>query len=115
MYKIIALITFLICLNANSGNLIDNAEITAVSTSSDARSDNFFLRLSGGTGVCETQDWVVFPGISTVDNPTDIPNEAVWNRLYSTALMAFAAGKKIRVYSYSSSDCSKASFIEVYK
>ncbi|MGR6871042.1 DUF5992 family protein [Pseudomonas sp. HK3] len=119
MYRIVILIISLACLNANAGDLVNHAEIIAVSTSNDGRSDNFYLKLSGGVGDCaenNNKGWVIFPGVNTSENPTDIPNEASWNRLYSTALMAFAAGKLVRIYSYDNTgNCAKASFIEVYK
>ena len=106
MRKVLFGILLLIGFSANAGDIIVDAKISKVATSNDGWKDNFTLAFSSGAGICADQAYVIFPRESAI-------NQDAFNRLYSIALMAFAANKTVRVYAYQSSDCSKASFIEV--
>ena len=92
---------------AIAGNLIENAVITKIASSSNGVSDDFFIAFSTGTGVCAATKYVVFPRSLA-------PSDHAFNRMYSTALAAFTAKKRIRVFAYNSDECNKASFIEIF-
>ena len=72
----------------NAGDVINKAVISRIATSSDGWSDNFLLQFSEGTGICNNS--VTFRRDKAI-------NQEAFNRLYSTALMAFASGKKVRI------------------
>jgi len=92
---------------AVAGNLIENAVITKIASSSNGVSDDFFVAFSTGTGVCAATKYVVFPRSLA-------PSDHAFSRMYSTALAAFAAKKKVRVFAHNSDECNKASFIEIF-
>ena len=71
----------------------------------------FVVKVSGGTGACGNST-ITFPE-STLPDPNNPAYIRLYERAYSTALTAFAAGKRVDIYNYDGSDCDNASFIEV--
>ncbi len=92
-----------------AGNLAINTSIEAISSSSDGSSDNFYLKLTGGSGDCVSGSrFVVFP--------RDLaPSDDAFNRMYSLAMMAFATkSNKVRIFTSSTeTSCGRATFIEI--
>ena len=109
MYKVLGFILLLLSGFCSSGELVKNAEITRIGSSSDGTTDNFFITVSSNdNGPC-ANGHITFPR-------DQAPSDGFFNRLYSTALMAYAAGSKnIRVVNVGSSSCSGATYIEVAK
>lgn len=90
-----------------AGELIKDAVITKIGTSSDGVSDDFFIYVSAGTGICAESRAIIFPRALA-------PSEAAFNRMYSTALTAFSTKKRIRAVSMSSNSCTLGSYIDIY-
>jgi len=107
-YKSLSILLLLASSNCFSGELIKDAEITRIGTSSDGVSDNFFITLSGGVGSCAGMN-IVFPR-------SKAPSAEFFNRLYSTALFAYSTGaKKVRVYNPTDNNCKMATYIDIIK
>ncbi|MET1256395.1 DUF5992 family protein [Aliikangiella maris] len=107
-YKILSLLLLLASGNCFSGELVKNAEITRVGTSSDGVTDNIFITVSGGSGPCANMNIIFLR--------ENAPSAEFFNRLYSTALFAFSTGsKKVRVYNPTSDSCTTATYIDLMK
>lgn len=92
---------------ASAGDLVKGAEITMIGNTTNG-GDDFFIKVSGGTGPCVGQN-LVFP----VDAAASKEQHA---RAYSLALTAFTTGsKKIRAYNFNGGSCRSASYIEMSK
>jgi len=104
---ILFLLVFIIPTLSSAGTVATGATISSIGTATDGWSDNFYLRLSGGEGVCSNQT-VIFKRERAI-------NQDAFNRLYSMALTAFASSKIVKIYSYGNDNCSEVTFIEAYK
>ena len=86
--------------------VVTDAKIDKISNTS-GNTDEFAIWVSGGTGNCK-DTLIKFRLV-------DSGSEGVFNKAYSTALAAFAAGYRIRVHNYHNTSCENASYIEIYK
>ena len=105
MKYILATIFFVTAAATCAGELVKNAEVVLVGNTANG-GDDFFITISGGTGVCSN---ITFPVSVAVSKEAHA-------RAYSLALIAFTTGsKKVRVYNFSSDSCTTASYIEIAK
>lgn len=102
------LIFILLCIAgaAQSADLVVNAQIVRIASSSNGVSDDFFVEVSGGSGPCANGS-IVFPRSLA-------PTEAFFSRMFAIALTAYATeNQNVRVYAPSSNVCSAAKFIQI--
>ncbi|MET1257574.1 DUF5992 family protein [Aliikangiella maris] len=108
IYKSLGILLLLTSGNCFSGELVKDAEITRIGNSSDGKTDNFFITVSGGSGPCTNQH-IIFPR-------SKAPSAEFFNRLYSTALLAYSTGsKKVRIYNPTDDNCREATYIDLIK
>lgn len=89
-----------------AGELIKDAEIHKISSSNDGKSDNFWVYVTAGDGICNNKA-IVFPRELS-------PTAEFHNRMFSLAITAFTTkNQKVKIYAIDSDDCKKASFIEL--
>ena len=88
-----------------SGELVRGATITEIASSS-SNQDVFYLKLSGGTGLCSGQ-YIIFPASKSQSKES-------YNQAFSIALTAAASGKKIRAHNYEDDSCRGANFIGMF-
>ena len=93
-----------ISLNAAAGEIAKDAIITKLGNSSDGSAD-FYIRITGGTGVC-ANSLIKFPESKQA-------SEASNNQAFSLALTAMTTGKKIRLANFQDNNCHGANFIEM--
>lgn len=107
MIRLMALIAVLLVpAYASAGNLVYDAKIVRLASSSDGITDDFFIEVSGGGGPCANTG-IVFPRVLS-------PSDGYFNRMFAIALAAYTTGSvRVRVYTPSGSDCGTARFIEI--
>lgn len=91
---------------AEAGELISGATILSVASASNNQ-EQFTITILGGTGPCAGQN-ITFP-VSTS------PSEMTWSTVFALAGSALKNGHTIKVYNYVNDDCSKATFLQVFK
>lgn len=90
-----------------AGELVTEAEIVRIGSSSNGVNDDFFITVSGGTGSCVNTNIVFYR--------SNAPSDAFFNRLYSTALLAYSTGsKRVRIHGITAS-CTSATYIDLRK
>ena len=87
-----------------AGELILDATLVEVANAYGGAS--FAIKPTGGTGICAGVPWIVFPEAKAKSSVTH-------KRAIATALLAFSAGKKVRIHNYESDSCLEANFISV--
>ena len=92
----------IVCL---AGELIRNATVLEVANSYGGGAD-FAIKVTGGTGVCATNEWIVFPESKAVSANS-------YKQAIATALLAFSAKKKVRIENFEDNNCFAANFISV--
>ncbi|MCJ8274163.1 MAG: DUF5992 family protein [Psychrosphaera sp.] len=92
---------------ANAGELINSATVTSVANVA-SNIDQFVIYFSGGTGVCTTQDYIIFPADAAI-------SKEAHNRAYSLVLTALTTGMKVKIHNYESNACDRATFVQVSK
>lgn len=103
---ILLLVALLAPAYALAGNLVYDAKIVRLASSSDGISDDFFIEVSGGGGPCANTG-IVFPRSLS-------PSDGYFNRMFAIALTAYTTGSvRVRVYTPSGDDCETARFIEI--
>lgn len=108
IFKTVGILLVLVSSQCFSAELIKNATIVEIGTSSNGVTDNFYILTSGGTGPCLNKS-ILFKRESA-------PSAEFFNRLYSTALMAYSTNaKRVRVYNPGVDNCSAATYIQVTK
>ncbi len=106
--KTVGLLLLLVSSNSFAGELVKNAEIDSIGSSSDGLTDNFYIRIKGGEGVCANSN-IFFKRTATM-------SPEFFNRLYSTALAAYTTNaKNVRVYNPANDQCNTATFIQMTK
>ena len=91
---------------AQGADLVVNAQIVRIASSSNGYADDFFVEISGGSGPCADGS-IIFPRSAA-------PTEAFFSRMFAIALTAYATEHtNVRVYSPSSNVCSAAKFIQI--
>ena len=91
---------------AFASDLVVDAKISRLASSSDGQTDNFYLEISGGVGPCANTGVVFYR--------SDAPSEGFFNRMFAIAMLAYSTGStKVRVYTPSGTSCHSATFIEV--
>jgi len=91
---------------ANATYLVENGKVTAV-TNTTGNDEQFAIRISGGTGLCNTGVWVVFKLVNA-------GSEKIYDRAYAAALTALLAGSVVNIYDYHDTDnCSHAESIQI--
>jgi hypothetical protein len=90
-----------------SGELVRNTTILEV-TNTFNNGPDFAIRIEGGTGVCSTTSWLIFP--ESKKQSADSYKQA-----FSIALAALTTGHKVRVHNFSNNLCSEANFISITK
>lgn len=91
---------------ANADYLASNARITMVSNT-QSNQERFFIRVTGGTGVCTGGATIVF-------KLANAGSEKIYDRAYAAALLAFSLGSLVNVYDYhDTSSCDHAESIQV--
>lgn len=88
-----------------AGQLIMNAVILEVANASNNGPD-FALKLEGGTGVCSTSTWIIFP-----ENKKQ--SDDSYKQAFSIALTALTTGNKVRIHNFEDDSCSGANFISI--
>lgn len=107
MFKYILMILVFICVPSLAGELVKDTQIIRIGTSSNGVSDDFFITTSGGVGVCANKH-IIFKF-------SNAPSDGFFNRLYSTALVAYSAGEKnVRVVGLDDA-CTSGSYIDLIK
>lgn len=108
MFKFLYLAFSIVLLSSNSyaDYVVTDAKIDKISNTS-GNADEFAIWVSGGSGQCN--DTLIKFRLA------DSGSAGVFNKAYSTALAAFAAGYRIRVHNYHNNLCLNASYIEIYK
>jgi hypothetical protein len=108
IFKTVGILLLLVSSSCFSGELVKNSTIIDIGSSSDGLTDNFYIRTSGGVGPCA--------GSSIVFKRTAAMSAEFFNRLYSTALMAYTTNaKKVRIYNPADDSCRAATYIQVTK
>ena len=91
---------------ANANYLVENGTVTAV-TNTTGNDEQFAIRITGGTGTCNTGVWIVFKLVNA-------GTEKIYDRAYAAALTALALGRAVNVYDYHDTDsCSHAESIQI--
>lgn len=91
---------------SQTATLAANAEITRIANTGSGSGDDFYVFVSGGTGVCQNRG-IVFPRELA-------PSESFHNRAFSVALSAFATkNSKVLITGFDGEDCLKAKMIEI--
>ena len=107
MKKYFLLMSFFISANLFAGTyILTGAEITKISSTS-GNLDEFVIWTKGGDGPCKSNA-IKFTLV-------DSGSPAVFDKAYSMALTAFAAGFKVNVHNYHNSSCTRASYIDISK
>jgi len=102
----LAAILLLIPPSTYAENLVTNAKITRLASSSNGTSDDFFIEVEGGSGPC-ANGTIIFPRSLS-------PSDGFFNRMFAIALTAYTTQSvKVRAFTPVGSDCSTASFIEI--
>ena len=86
--------------------VVTDAKIEKMANTS-GNSDEFAIWVTGGHGNCK--DSLIKFRLADSSSP------GVFDKAYSTALAAFAAGYRIRVHNYHNTSCDNASYIKIYK
>ncbi len=110
MKKVAFIISILFSANSLGApiTLAANAEITRVANTGSGSGDDFYVYVSGGTGICQNRG-IVFP-------KSLAPSENFHNRAFSIALSAYAtSNKKVLITGFDGEDCLKAKMIEIQK
>ena len=90
----------------HAGELVTNAKIIRLASSSNGVSDDFFIEVEGGVGPCANGP-IVFPRSLS-------PSDGFFNRMFAIALTAYTTQSlKVRAYTPVGNDCSAARFIEI--
>ncbi|MDQ3024696.1 MAG: DUF5992 family protein [bacterium] len=106
MFRLIcAIAAFVAPFSCWSGELLRDGTVVEVANSYGGNAD-FAIRVTGGTGVCATTLWIVFPESKAVS-----PNS--YKQAISTALLAFSAKKKVRLHNFEDNSCYAANFISI--
>ena len=105
MGKLILLWLFIISGYSVAGELIINAEIVEVANTYGGEQD-FTVRLEGGTGICSSSPWIIFP-------ESKKQSDASYQQAFSIALAAMTTGKKVRIHNFESDSCYGANFISI--
>lgn len=108
IFKVMGIPLLLFVSSVSAGELVKESQITRVGNSSDGTTDNFFITVSGGVGPCANKH-IIFRRV-------DAPSDGFYNRLYSTALLAYSTdSKKVRVVNPSSNSCTTATYMDLTK
>ena len=108
IFKVMGISLLLFISSVSAGELVKESQIIRIGNSSDGVKDDFFITMSGGVGPC-ADTHIIF-------RRADAPSDGFFNRLYSTALLAYSTGsKKVRVASSSGDSCITATYIELLK
>ena len=87
-------------------DLVANARIVRIASSSNGFADDFFIEVVGGSGPCANGS-IIFPR-------SQAPTEAFFGRMFAIALTAYATeNANVRVYAPSSNVCNAAKFIQI--
>jgi hypothetical protein len=104
-FKVLGISLLLFVSSASAVELVKESQIIRIGTSSDGVTDDFFITMSDGVGPCANKH-IIF-------RRADVPSDGFFNRLYSTALLAYSTGsKEVRV---AGSSCSTATYIDLIK
>ena len=107
MTKYLILIAFFISGHVSAGTyIVTNAEITKISSTS-GNLDEFVVWTTGGSGPCKDSA-IKFTLV-------DSGSPEVFEKAYSMALAAFAAGFKVGIHNYHNESCIQASYIHISK
>jgi hypothetical protein len=90
--------------NCFAGELVRDA--TIIEVASNVSGADFGIRVSGGTGICAIDTWIVFPEAKAVSPTTHA-------LAIANVMLAFSKGRKVRIYNYQDNSCSGANFISV--
>lgn len=90
-------------------DLVVDAKITAINAA-QGKGDNFYVIVTGGTGVCANT--------AIYFNQINSGSPKQFDRAYAAAMAAFVTGKKVWIHAYDSSigdtdKCMKANFITI--
>ena len=92
-------------LTCQAGELLRDGTVVEVANTYGGAAD-FAIRVTGGTGVCANNVWIVFPESKAVSANS-------YKQAISTALLAFSANKKVRIHNFEDNNCYGANFISV--
>ncbi len=89
-----------------AGNLVTNAKIIRLASSSNGSSDDFFIEVEGGSGPC-ANGTIIFPRSLS-------PSDGFFNRMFAIALTAYTTQSvNVRAFTPAGTGCGTASFIEI--
>ncbi|KID57772.1 hypothetical protein JF50_09975 [Pseudoalteromonas luteoviolacea] len=90
--------------NAISGELVRGAKITEIANTG-ANKDNFYVKVSGGTGPCANGQIEFFANTA--------PSSSSYDQAFSIALSAAMSKATVRIYNYDNDTCHGAQFISI--
>ena len=89
--------------SALAGELVNGATVVEIANNNSGA--EFVIKTSGGSGIC-TNTFITFP-------ESRAPSPTAHKHGIANAMLAFVAGKKVRVHNFIDNSCSGASFISV--
>jgi hypothetical protein len=102
--SIVAALSLLVSSNCFAAELVRDAEIVKVGSSTSNVNPNFVITVKGGTGLCAGK-LITFPFDRSV---------IFYETMQSMAITAFLKGAKVTVKdSYDRKDCNQADYIEM--
>ncbi|NQZ12205.1 MAG: hypothetical protein HRT35_34065 [Algicola sp.] len=108
LLKPVGVLLLLLSNNGFAGELVKNAQIVEIGSSSDGVTDNFYIVTTGGEGLCVNKA-IIFKRTAT-------SSPEFFNRLYTTALTAYTTNaKKVRIYNTTDDSCGAATYIQINK
>lgn len=107
MIRFCALAILFATFQVSSGQLAVNANVVEVANT-NSNSQDFAIKLSGGTGICSGSTWIVFP-------ESKKQSEDSYKQAFAIALTALTAGSKVRIHNFEDDSCSGANFISITK
>jgi len=99
------LVVCLFPVHAYAGELIQGATVVEVANTYNNGAD-FAIKVEGGTGVCSTASYIVFP--ESKQQSADSNKQA-----FSIALTALTTGRKVRIHNFEDNACDGANFISI--